>query len=285
MNSKVTRFAPTPSGYLHLGNLYSFLVTKAMANHHGAKILLRIDDMDQERVRPEYIQDIFDTLEFMDLGYDFGPKTSKELKEVWSQMNRLKKYSKAIEQLISAQKLFTCDCSRKTIKKRTPDGQYDGFCLARELPLDQPDTALRLKTDDFTSSFGRSEAFPVILKKDGFPAYHLCSLMDDLEFEVDLVIRGLDLLTSTATQEILANALNQSENFGKIKFIHHELLFDENGGKLAKSSGSRSIKHLRESGKTKSQVYTMLSSALNWKTEVDNFQDFSSEIIKKNGLP
>jgi len=281
MNSKVTRFAPTPSGYLHLGNLYSFLMTKAIANHHGAKILLRIDDMDQERVRPEYIQDIFDTLDFMDLSYDEGPKNSEELEEAWSQMNRLEKYGKAIKQLISAQNLFACDCSRKTIKKRSPDGQYDGFCLERELPLDQSNIALRLKTGGVTSSFGRFESFPVILKKDRFPAYHLCSLVDDLEFEVNLVIRGSDLLTSTATQEILARAMNQSEDFGKIQFIHHELLLNDDRVKLSKSSGALSINYLRKNGKTKNQIYTILSSALKWKTEVDNFSDFSSEIIKK----
>lgn len=72
-----TRIAPTPSGYLHLGNAYSFLLTKALAKKHGAKILLRIDDLDRDRYRPEYVEDIFATLDFLEIKIDQGPKIAK----------------------------------------------------------------------------------------------------------------------------------------------------------------------------------------------------------------
>jgi glutamyl-tRNA synthetase len=83
-----TRIAPTPSGYLHLGNAYSFLLTKALAKKHGAKILLRIDDLDRDRYRPEYVEDIFATLDFLEIKIDQGPKNSKEMESTWSQVHR-----------------------------------------------------------------------------------------------------------------------------------------------------------------------------------------------------
>ncbi len=281
MSSKVTRFAPTPSGFLHLGNLYSFLVTKALAKQKNSKILLRIDDMDHERVRDEYIQDIFDTLEFMDLEYDLGPKNLEDFKSNWSQKVRLENYKEAIARLIQEAKVFACDCSRKTIKERAPDGYYDGFCLDRNLPLDQPETCLRLKISGYQSAYGPTEPYPIIRKKDRFPAYHLCSLIDDFEFSVNMIIRGSDLLSSTATQAGIASSLGKGEEFEATEIIHHDILLDEKGEKLAKSVGALSIQSIRKEGKNPSDLFMILSKMLQWPTAVDNFEDFSNEVTKK----
>lgn len=89
MNFNLTRIAPTPSGFLHLGNAFSFLKTKALAQKHNAKILLRIDDLDRERYRPEYVQDIFDTLDFLEIKIDLGPKNLQEFESEWSQVLRM----------------------------------------------------------------------------------------------------------------------------------------------------------------------------------------------------
>jgi len=108
-----TRIAPTPSGFLHLGNVLSFALTAALAKQHEAKILLRIDDMDQARAEQEYIQDIFDTLNFLEIPWDEGPRNAEEFKDNYSQLHRLTLYSEAIEQLRDNKLLFACTCSRR----------------------------------------------------------------------------------------------------------------------------------------------------------------------------
>jgi glutamyl-tRNA synthetase len=84
-----TRIAPTPSGYLHLGNALSFALTAAIARSTGAKILLRIDDLDQQRVNLAYVQDVFDTLNFLEIPWDEGPRNVIEYHDEWSQMRRM----------------------------------------------------------------------------------------------------------------------------------------------------------------------------------------------------
>jgi glutamyl/glutaminyl-tRNA synthetase len=94
-----TRIAPTPSGFLHLGNALSFELTASLAQKTGAKILLRIDDLDRERTNPPYVQDIFDTLNFLNIKWDEGPKDIIEYENSWSQIHRIGLYQNALEQL------------------------------------------------------------------------------------------------------------------------------------------------------------------------------------------
>ena len=115
-----TRLAPTPSGYLHLGNIISFLITVSLAKKHGAKILLRIDDLDQKRVKQEYIEDIFDTIDFLEIPYDEGPRNLKDFNQNYSQVHRQALYHAVIEELKDNNFVFPCDCSRKTLLKRHP---------------------------------------------------------------------------------------------------------------------------------------------------------------------
>lgn len=274
MKYSLTRIAPTPSGFLHLGNAYSFLLTWALANKHGAKILLRIDDLDRERYRPEYVQDIFDTLDFLEIPIDLGPKSVSELESEWSQVHRMQLYEEALAKLRATGKVFSCDCSRNKIQQIDPRGYYLGQCLDRRIPLDKPDTAWRVNTleADFTQfteypNFRKTDlipeetAFYVVRKKDRLPAYHLTSVVDDLHFGVDLIVRGKDLYASTLAQLDLARLLGE-ERFGKITFLHHGLIKGANQSKLSKSSGDTSIQYLRKEGKKLQDIKNLLKSQI-----------------------
>ena len=236
MEFKLTRIAPTPSGFLHLGNLYSFLITRVLAERHGAKILLRIDDLDRERFKTEYVQDIFDTLDFMEIGYDLGPKNLQEFDAEWSQIHRLPQYEAGLQKLSAEKILFACDCSRKKIQQMDSSGYYLGHCQDRRIPLDRPDVAWRFNT--FIADFIQIQQYPanlqshvlpedtaffVVRKKDKQPAYQLTSLIDDLHFGVDLIVRGTDLFGSTLAQQLIAQAL-ENTSFSQVNFLHHTLL-------------------------------------------------------------
>ncbi len=274
MKYALTRIAPTPSGFLHLGNAYSFLLTQALAKKHGAKILLRIDDLDRERYRPEYVQDIFDTLDFLEIEIDLGPKSVSELESEWSQVHRMQLYEEALAKMRATGKVFSCDCSRNKIQQIDPRGYYLGQCLDRRIPLDKPDTAWRVNTleADFTQfteypNFRKTDlipeetAFYVVRKKDRLPAYHLTSVVDDLHFGVDLIVRGKDLYASTLAQLDLARLLGE-ERFGKITFLHHGLIKGANQSKLSKSSGDTSIQYLRKEGKKLQDIKNLLKSQI-----------------------
>src|SRR5687768_5857036 len=110
-----TRIAPTPSGFLHLGNVLSFALTAAIARKRGARILLRIDDMDRDRVQPDYIDDIFEVLRFMGLPWEEGPKDAAEFLQRFSQQHRLPLYEAALQQLEKKGQVFACTCSRAQV--------------------------------------------------------------------------------------------------------------------------------------------------------------------------
>lgn len=285
MKYALTRIAPTPSGFLHLGNAYSFLLTQALAKKHGAKILLRIDDLDRERYRPEYVQDIFDTLNFLEIQIDLGPKSVSELESEWSQVHRMQRYEEALAKLRTTGKVFSCDCSRNKIQQIDPRGYYLGQCLDRRIPLDKPDTAWRVNTleADFTQfteylNFRKTDlipeetAFYVVRKKDRLPAYHLTSVVDDLHFGVDLIVRGKDLYASTLAQLDLARLLGE-EKFTQSTFLHHELIKGSNLSKLSKSAGDTSIQFLRKEGKKLQEIHSLLAKMAGKEQEFLEHQD------------
>ena len=127
---KKTRIAPTPSGFLHLGNILSFAITAALALKNGTKILLRIDDLDRARVNQLYIQDIFDTLEFLEIPWDEGPRNINELEGSWSQRYRTALYREALQQLANDGKIFACTCSRNQLLNKRPCN-----CRSRKIPI------------------------------------------------------------------------------------------------------------------------------------------------------
>ena len=276
---KKTRIAPTPSGYLHLGNVLSFALTAALARRTGASILLRIDDMDKTRAGQEYVQDIFDTLHFLDIPWDEGPRDYGEFEREFSQLHRMGLYREALQQLLDQGNLFACTCSRTSMLRDSADGGYPGTCREKKLPFDGENTSWRLLTEGAgeieVKAFGGggiTGELPaemrdfIVRKKDGFPAYQLASVIDDLYFGVDLVVRGQDLWPSTLAQHWLARQLGR-EAFGEIRFYHHPLLLEPAGTKLSKSpsvklsksTGSTSIRLLREQGFKPADIYSLIA--------------------------
>lgn len=278
---KLTRIAPTPSGFLHLGNVLSFALTAAIARQAGARILLRIDDMDRERAGKEYVQDIFDTLQFLEIPWDEGPRNYQEFEKEFSQLHRLPLYEKALLQLKQQGAVFACTCSRAKVLSESPDGVYPGTCRNKGIPLDAKGACWRLQTDNRELAVKTIEqgtisaVLPgslkdfVVRKKDGYPAYQLTSLVDDLYWEVDLIVRGEDLWPSTLAQQYLAAVLNKPA-FGGIHFFHHSLLAGRDGQKFSKSAGATSIQFLRKEGKKTADIYGMIAEMMNLAGTVDN---------------
>jgi len=115
---KKTRIAPTPSGFLHLGNVLSFSITAALAGKAGARILLRIDDIDRERTDKRYVEDIFETLRYLGIPWDEGPKNFEEFQQEYSQVHRMGLYVTALEELKATGQLFACECSRTAVARK-----------------------------------------------------------------------------------------------------------------------------------------------------------------------
>ncbi|MGN6640865.1 MAG: glutamate--tRNA ligase family protein [Mucilaginibacter sp.] len=278
-----TRIAPTPSGYLHLGNVLSFSINAAVAKKTRAKILLRIDDLDRARVNKAYVQDIFDTLNFLEIPWDEGPRNFAEYESEYSQLYRMELYEKALDELKHSGAVFACTCSRSEMRLHTQDDVYPGTCRNKNLPLDIKDASWRLKTAgardiSVKSLTGMIHAeLPaqmqdfVVRKKDGYPAYQLTSVVDDLYFGVDLIVRGEDLWPSTLAQLYLSSVLHY-DSFQKNTFFHHALLSEHGGKKLSKSAGDTSIKYLREQGKKPEDIYRAIGSLLGIKGQITNWQ-------------
>lgn len=282
---KKTRIAPTPSGYLHLGNVLSFALTAALAKKTGAKILLRLDDLDQGRANLLYVQDIFDTLNFLNIPWDEGPRNVPEYQSTWSQMQRMDLYKNALLQLAQQNNVFACHCSRSQLH----GNGYSGTCCDKHIPLDTANISWRLFTDNKALAVNTLNSgviktqLPdamkdfVVKKKDGYPAYQLASLIDDSYFGVDLVVRGEDLYPSTIAQHYLADVLHR-DYFHNTTFYHHPLLMESAEKKISKSAGATSVKYLREQGKTAADVYGEISKRIDTKKNLQSFEDFISLI-------
>ncbi len=290
MKFSLTRIAPTPSGFLHLGNAFSFLVTKALAEKHGAKILLRIDDLDRERYRPEYVEDIFETLDFLEIKIELGPKNLTEFETEWSQIHRMGKYEAAFQTLEASGKVFACDCSRKKIQQLDSSGYYLGQCLDRKYALDRPETAWRVDTQEsdfvkFTEYpqqktselIPKDTAFYIVRKKDRLPAYHLTSVVDDVHFGVDLIVRGSDLYSSTLAQLDLSRIIG-AEGFSSATFYHHPLIKGQRQEKLSKSEGASSIQYLRKEGKKLPELFGSLGQLIGSKEPITDFSSFRAAV-------
>lgn len=288
---KRTRIAPTPSGYLHLGNVFSMAVTVALARHTGARVLLRIDDLDQQRVKRAYVEDIFETLDYLEIPYDEGPRNFQEYKREYSQLHRQGSYRNALQALGGSGVVFACDCSRSAVLSRHAQGLYTGFCRYRELPLDTPEVNWRLITNEHRelavghvngstvySPLPPEMHYFVVRKKDGLPAYQLASVVDDLHFGVDLVVRGEDLWASTLAQYYLAGLVEGGDAFRRVKFWHHPLLTDSSGDKLSKSAGAMSVRYLRKQGISKTAIYRKIGELLGLDRSVNNWRELGDVV-------
>ncbi|HOY07097.1 MAG TPA: glutamate--tRNA ligase family protein [Saprospiraceae bacterium] len=234
------RLAPTPSGFLHAGNALNFIFNWVTARYNHGTLLLRIDDLDADRKRPEYVQDVFDSLQWLGIDWDTGPKSAPDFEQNWSQHLRLPSYFTQLEKLRSTGLLFACRKSRSDLAPF--QGIYPVEFRDQGLSLDDPDVAWRIQTPP-----GFSMPDFVVRRRDGIPAYQVASLTDDVHFGITHVVRGMDLETSTEAQKFLAACLRE-DNFLKIKFLHHPLVLDASGEKLSKSAGASSLQAMRSAG-------------------------------------
>ena len=259
----VTRFAPSPTGHLHLGHAYAAKVAHDLARKSGGRFLLRHEDIDSSRVREEYFGKIEQDLQWLGLRWD-GPALR--------QSNRQPAYENALQQLKQHELVYPCFCSRKDIQAAlsAPHGSdlsnYPGTC--RAIPFKEAEIrindgephawrfdsgkAAELHGDLFFEDlhFGRTKVDPtangdaVLARKDIGIAYHLAVVVDD-EFQgISHVTRGDDLFGATHIHRQLQAILGYREPL----YFHHPCICDENGKRLAKRDDARSIRNLRECG-------------------------------------
>jgi glutamyl-tRNA synthetase len=254
------RFAPTPSGYLHLGNALNFTLNWLVARLQGGKILLRIDDLDAERKRPEYVADIFESLRWLGLDWDKGPGIDAQKDPVqdfesnWSQHLRLPLYVEVLDRLRAQNVLFGCQKSRSAVAEY--GHVYPLEFRHQHLSLDTPDVAWRITYD----VQGPIRDF-IVRRRDGIPAYQIASFSDDVHFGITHVIRGADLEASTKAQQYLGGLLQESR-FSNIHFLHHPLILDQQGDKLSKSTGANSLMAIRAGGGSPALVFEQVAAML-----------------------
>lgn len=263
------RLAPTPSGLLHTGNLLLFAVAWQKCSIAAGKLLLRIDDMDTDRIRAAYINDIFSQLQWLGIVWDEGPQNMAEYVSQWQQIQRLDMYEAALNHLAAKNHLYPCSCSRLQLSGLTLN---EHRCREKNIEQAQSGDAWRLRLPekleiDFTDEFyGKctvdiSLLMPdfIVRKKDGKPAYQICSLVDDQHFKINHIVRGQDLLASTAAQLHLADLLDYS-HFKNTQWLHLPLVLDANGQKLSKSQKSSPLAEARKKGLKAAEFWQQLEA-------------------------
>jgi glutamyl-Q tRNA(Asp) synthetase len=272
--SIVTRFAPSPTGYLHLGHAYSALTAWRRARQADGRFLLRLEDIDTARCRPEFAAAVLEDLAWLGIDWDG---------EVRVQSQHLSEYRTALDALESRDLLYPCFCTRADIQQaasapHTPDGAaiYPGTC--RHLSPDERQTrvaagaphALRLDmrrahTSPLTfeeagegTIICRPERFGdiVLARKDAPGSYHLCVTHDDAVQGVTLVTRGEDLKPATAVQRLLQHLMGWPAPL----YAHHPLLADATGRRLAKRDKAATLRDLRTARHTPAEVRAMVCS-------------------------
>ncbi|HEU4716942.1 MAG TPA: glutamate--tRNA ligase family protein [Bacteroidia bacterium] len=259
-----SRIAPTPSGFLHAGNAFSFLLADTLTHDHGGKLLLRIDDLDTERKRDEFVEDIFESLRWLGITWDEGPADAADFEKNWSQKTRMTDYHALLGKLSGTGRVFACSCSRKQLA--LPSFRCE--CHLKNIPLQTENVSWRIHVpancvvefDDIylgKCSVDLAEVMGpfVIRRRDGIPAYQVASLADDLHSGINFIVRGNDLLHSTAAQVYLASLAGEND-FGKNLFLHHPLVEDDSGSKLSKSAGASSLRAMRMNGVPAEMVKT-----------------------------
>lgn len=256
----VTRFAPSPTGRLHLGHAFSAALGHEKARESGGRFLLRIEDLDQGRSRPEFVDGIFEDLRWLGFEWD---------EPVLVQSGRTQAYADALESLRERGLVYACFCTRADIAQSltAPHGDaatsYPGTC--RALPDDPErrattphcwrlDSAKALQLAPLTTwqeANGRSFAAKaadfgdaILARKDAPASYHLSCVVDDAASGVTTVVRGADLRPSTPIQRLLQNLLGLPE----LTYLHHPLVTHEDGRRLAKRDLAPTLAAMRDAG-------------------------------------
>ena len=265
-----TRFAPAPTGWLHLGHVLNAEYVWNSARGRGAEVLLRIEDHDRERSRPEYEAGILDDLDW--LGYEpdiFPTRAFRSGRCDGRQSDRDGVYRDALEILRAQGLVYACDCTRRVLLAAAPresadasEIYYPGTCRGKNLPLaDGYGWRLRIDPGDETFEdvrLGPQRQDPArqcgdVLVRDrhGNWTYQFAVTVDDWRQEIDLVIRGVDLLQSTGRQIRIGKLLGRDR---PPSFLHHPLIMKSADQKLSKSDGDTGVRDLRARGWTPDDV-------------------------------
>ncbi|MBU2214153.1 glutamate--tRNA ligase [Patescibacteria group bacterium] len=312
-----TRFAPSPTGFLHVGGLRTALYSYLMAKQSKGKFIVRIEDTDQDRSVPGAIEDILKTLHWAGINPDEGVMMEKGVvvqkgdRGPYIQSERLEIYKKYAEELLKKGSAYPCFCSSERLEQMRLDQQthkqapmYDRMCLSlsaeealKKLKAEEPHV-LRLKipqsgtitfTDDIRGSLtfqGHTVDDQVILKSDGFPTYHLAHVVDDHLMDIELVIRGEEWLSSLPKHLLLFQELGWKAP----RYAHVPLLLNKDKSKLSKRQNDVATEEYVQKGYLPEALINFLS-LLGWNpgTEQEMFSmkelidAFSIERIQKSG--
>ena len=264
------RIAPSPTGYLHVGHARTFWVAQQRTRERNGVLVLRNEDLDPVRSKPEFARAMMEDLKWFGFQWEEGPDVGGPFAP-YEQSKRTHLYRTALEKLIAAGCAYPCTCSRKDIQHaaqapHAADDEliYPGTC--RENPKTQiPRFSWRFRIPEgeaisFSDGFlgpqtfiaGKAFGDFVIWRHDDVPSYQLAVVVDDAAMNITEVVRGADLLVSTARQLLLYRALGITSP----AFFHCPLVTDENGERLAKRHDSLSLRALRESGRTPEKLRT-----------------------------
>lgn len=249
------RYAPSPTGEMHLGNASSALLAWWSIRSRGGRFVLRMEDLDRQRCRDEYDRQLLDDLRWLGIDWDEGPDIGGPLGP-YTQSERNDRYRQAAEQLHRQDRLYPCFCTRKEIAAAASAPQepgeqrrYPGICRG-----------LATKTAEARIAAGESHAWRfrvpqgsvpspgdfVVHRADGVIAYQLAVVVDDIAMEITEVVRGADLLDSTAWQRLLFEAFDATPP----QFSHVPLLLGPDNVRLSKRHGGITLRELRERGFT-----------------------------------
>lgn len=266
----ITRFAPSPTGPLHLGHAYSALLIDQYVQSAGGRYLLRIEDTDSTRCRPQWEEAIYEDLAWLGITWETPVRRQSEHYEAyWTALEKLRPY------------LYPCSCTRRDIKEAGAqpgaDGLvYPGTCRNRLLDDAKPTDAIRLNLaaaieniKNVTYNFEKNSenlkfdidyllsqiGDPVLKRKDtGDPAYHLACVVDDGLQNITHVIRGADLLNAAPLHIVLQALLGLPTPI----YTHHDLIRDETGKRLAKINASRALSKYRDEGATPDDIRALI---------------------------
>ena len=280
----VTRFAPSPTGTLHIGGVRTALFNYVYAKKYDGLFLVRIEDTDRERSTKEFEKNILDSLSSIGLSPDLDPINQSERNNI---------YTAAAQKLIDSNQAYYCDCSVEELDQMRAEQQsngqkpqYDGRSRDKNLPKSE-NTVLRLKTPldgqvvvkDYVRGdivFNNSELDDlIILRSDGTPTYHLCNVVDDFEQGVTTVIRGEDHLSNTPRQIHIQNALGYPE----LEYAHLPLVLGADKKRLSKRHAATSLEEYQAEGYLDSAILNTLAR-LGWsKGEKEIF--YLNDLIKE----
>jgi glutamyl-tRNA synthetase len=250
----VTRFAPSPTGLLHIGGVRTALFSWLYAKRRGGRFILRIEDTDRERSTAEAVQVILDGMQWLGLAHDEGP---------YYQTQRFDRYAEVLRQMLAAGNAYHCYCSKEELETmrngqlaRKEKPRYDGRCRQRTAPVPGVRPVVRFKNplagevivEDLVHGpvvFQNSELDDLIIaRSDGTPTYNFCVVVDDSDMHITHVIRGDDHLNNTPRQINMLRAIG----FTPPAYAHVAMILGADGAKLSKRHGAVSVLYYREDG-------------------------------------